>query len=109
MKNPPHSLSNLFFDKSSRQAKNFIDNIRKYNNMFAFTSMGGKIKDVNRRGGGPYSYVLSGMNHHCIGSLLPKVGKQPAFSQLYIVDTANEVHNRISAVRFVNFYRIYIF
>ena len=68
--------------------------------MFAFTSMGGKIVDVNSRGGGPYSYVLSGMNHHNIGSLLPPNGAAPVFSQLYIYDTENEVANRISAVRY---------
>lgn len=66
---------------------------------FLLHQWGGKIEDVNRRGGGPYSYVLSGMNYHSIGCLLPDAGSIPIFSQMYIVDTANEVANRISAVR----------
>ena len=98
MKQPPDALAQLFFDKSSRASRNFIENIRQYNNMFAFTSMGGKICDVNKHGGGPYSYVLAGVNHHRIGSLLPPKGMKPVFSQLYIHDTANEIENRISAV-----------
>lgn len=95
----PQALSNLFFDKTSSSSKNFMENIRYYNNMFSFTSMGGKINEINSRGGGPYSYVLSGQNHHSIGSLLPPDRGQPVFSQLYICDTENEIANHIGAVR----------
>lgn len=64
--------------------------------------MGGKIDhSINSRGGGPYSFVLSGQNHHLIGSLLPPPGNPPVYAQLYIYDTDNEVSNRISSVRFV--------
>ncbi|XP_028804724.1 uncharacterized protein LOC114759678 [Neltuma alba] len=74
-------------------------NIRAYNNMFAFTSMGGKVNhSLNTNGAGPYTYVLSGQNYHHIGSLLPEEGAPPVYSQLYICDTENEIANRISAV-----------
>ena len=99
MKAPPEPLWQLILDKSSTKSRKFLEEIRQYNNMFAFTSMGGKVHDVNSRGGGPYSYVLSGMNYHNIGCLLPPEGRKPVFSQLYIYDTENEVSNRISAVR----------
>ena len=99
MRSPPSTLHSLFFDKESTQSKNFFANIRQYNNMFSFTSMGGHIKNVNEKGGGPYSFVLSGVNYHNIGSLLPVDGAPPVYSQLYIFDTENEVENRISAVR----------
>lgn len=56
---------------------------------------------MNEGGGGPYSFVLSGMNYHSIGSLLPVEGANPVYSQLYIFDTENEVANRISAVRYL--------
>lgn len=102
MHDPPPFLERMFFDKKAKASQNFIDNIRQYNNMFAFTSMGGKVVNVNSRGGAPYSFVLSGMNHHNIGCLLPPVGTQPVFSQLYIYDTENEVSNRITAVRYLN-------
>lgn len=98
-KPPPQYLMNLFFEKSSDQSKNFMTNIRQYNNMFSFTSMGGKICNFKDKGVGPYSFRLSGMNHHHIGSLLPPEGGQPVFSQLYIHDTENEIENRITAVR----------
>ena len=67
--------------------------------MFSFTSMGGKINHSLNRGGGPYTFALSGINYHTIGNLLPPEGRSPVYSQLYIHDTANEVTNRIKAVR----------
>lgn len=96
---PPKQLYHLFFNRQSRDSKKFHANIRQYNNMFAFTSMGGKVDHSVNCGGGPYSFVLSGMNYHHIGRLLPPVGQKPVFSQLYIYDTQNEVQNRVTAVR----------
>ncbi|XP_028752798.1 uncharacterized protein LOC114712429 [Neltuma alba] len=96
---PPLELFiKLFFDKTSAESKNFHLNVRSYNNMFSFTSMGGKIDHSMNRGGSPYTFVLSGLNYHKIGSLLPPEGAKPVYSQLYIYDTENEVSNRISAV-----------
>lgn len=100
LRSPPPALKKLFFDKSSNQSKNFHANIRQYNNMFSFTSMGGKIDHSIDNGGGPYSFVLSGMNYHNIGSLLPPHGQRPVYSQLYIYDTENEIQNRIDVVRY---------
>ncbi|KAI9124277.1 hypothetical protein K1719_005577 [Acacia pycnantha] len=60
--------------------------------------MGGKIDHSKHNGSGPYSFVMSGMNYHNIGSLLPPEGSRPVYSQLYIFDTENEVCNRISAI-----------
>lgn len=41
MKKPPAPLYELFFDKESAMSRKFMDNVRSYNNMFSFTSMGG--------------------------------------------------------------------
>ncbi|XP_028782636.1 uncharacterized protein LOC114738734 [Neltuma alba] len=98
MKSPPPILHDLFFNKNSAESKNFHCNIRQYNNMFTFTSLGGNIDHSKNRGGGPYSFIMHGVNYHSIGSLLPPEGARPVFSQLYIYDTDNEVANRISAV-----------
>ncbi|KAI9085570.1 hypothetical protein K1719_032413 [Acacia pycnantha] len=68
------------------------------NNMFSFTSMGGKIDHAINSGGGPYTFVLLGINYHTIGSLMPLEGARPVYSQLYIHDTDNEVTNRIADV-----------
>ncbi|KAI9113978.1 hypothetical protein K1719_015229 [Acacia pycnantha] len=99
LKPPPSELVDLFFNKESAYSKNFMKNVRSYNNMFCFTSMGGRTDhSINSSGGGPYSFVISGQNHHLIGSLLPPGGNPPVYSQLYIYDTDNEVSNQISAV-----------
>ncbi|KAI9127462.1 hypothetical protein K1719_002021 [Acacia pycnantha] len=65
--------------------------------------MGGRIDhSINSRGGGPYSFVLSGQNHHFIGSLLPPSGESSSYAQPYIYDTENEISNRMStASRYV--------
>ncbi|GKB65490.1 hypothetical protein Tco_0921676, partial [Tanacetum coccineum] len=74
---PPPLLKELITDKHPKSAP-FIDNIRRYNSMFAFTSMG--------------------ENYHLVGPLLPENGKPAKFAQLYISDTENEIQNKIGAV-----------
>ncbi|KAI9075486.1 hypothetical protein K1719_042534 [Acacia pycnantha] len=98
LRRPPKELEELFFNKHSMQSKFVLKNIRTYNNIICFTSMGGRIDhSINSRGGDPYSFVLSGQNHHFIGSLLPPQGNPPVYAQLYIYDTENEISNRMSA------------
>ncbi|GKD69156.1 hypothetical protein Tco_1323246, partial [Tanacetum coccineum] len=45
--------------------------IVRYNSMFAFTSMGGKVDDTVNYGRGPFCYRIHGENYHKVGSLLP--------------------------------------
>nr|KAJ0217457.1 hypothetical protein LSAT_V11C300151780 [Lactuca sativa] len=66
---------------SNSKSKHFMKNIRSYNSMFSFTSMGGKIDSSINRGNAPYIFRLSGQNYHSIGSLLPEHGLKPKFSQ----------------------------
>ncbi|GJT53951.1 hypothetical protein Tco_0989005 [Tanacetum coccineum] len=94
LKNPPKLLMDLI-NKKHQKSTTFIDNIRRYNSMFAFTSMGGKQDKSVNTGRGPYCYRIQGMNCHRMGALLPDEGKPPIFSQLYIYDTENEIENRI--------------
>ncbi|GJY56098.1 ATP-dependent DNA helicase PIF1-like protein [Tanacetum coccineum] len=72
--------------------------VRRYNSMFAFTSMGGKVDDTVNYGRGPFCYRIHGKNYHRVGSLLHGTSKTPKFAQLYIFDTDNEISNRIKAV-----------
>lgn len=88
------------FRNKHRKSRNFLSNIRAYNMMFSFTSMGGKVDSSINNGRGPYVYRLHGQNYHRIGSLLPIEGSIPKFSQLYIYDTENELSNRKKAVRY---------
>jgi hypothetical protein len=95
---PPALIKNLFSGVDTRSS-NFISNLRCYNNMFAFTSFGGRVESRENDGRGPPNFVISGQNYHRIGSLIPKQGERPKFAQLYIYDTENEVQNRLSHFR----------
>jgi hypothetical protein len=75
-----------------------MENIRSFNSMFAFTSMGGKIDSSMNSGNSPHTFVLNGENYHRIGSLLPMDRNDPKFAQLYVYDTDNEIKNRMAAV-----------
>ncbi|KAF7807998.1 putative PIF1 DNA helicase/replication protein A1-like protein [Senna tora] len=96
IRDSPKILENLLVNNDSR-SKQFRRRIRTYNNMFSFTSMGGRIDNSTNDGTGPYVFRLHGQNMHLIGDLLPKADETPRFSQLYIYDTDNEVVNRISS------------
>ncbi|KAL6211637.1 hypothetical protein ACLB2K_016860 [Fragaria x ananassa] len=94
----PNLLEQLLNPNNGRQNLIFRDNIRVYNSIFAFTSMGGKIdKDVNN-GSGPYIFKICGQVHHLMGSRLPSDDEHPKYAQLYVYDTRNEIRNRIKAV-----------
>lgn len=77
----------------------FRQNIRAYNMLFAFTSLGGQVDRSVVKGKGPKQFMLHGQNYHRIGSMKPDNGDYAKFSQLYIVDTENEVDNRASVMR----------
>ncbi|XP_052622519.1 uncharacterized protein LOC128127849 [Lactuca sativa] len=93
LKNAPPTYERMFRNMDSK-SKHFMKNIRRYNSMFSFLSMGGKIDSSINRGNAPYIFRLGGQNYHSIGSLLPAKGSEPKFSQLYIYDTDNEITNR---------------
>lgn len=100
LRKPPQLLSDLLENKHA-MSKKFIEQIRAYNMMFSFTSMGGKIDYSINRGAGPYTFRLSGQNLHKIGTLLPTEGCPPKFSQLYIFEPNEEIENRKNAIRLV--------
>jgi len=64
--------------------------------MSAFTSLGEKIDHKYNNGGGPPNLRIQG--RHRISHLLPQIGQQPKFAQLYIYDIENEIHNRIQSL-----------
>ncbi|XP_076937304.1 uncharacterized protein LOC143604829 [Bidens hawaiensis] len=89
MKPSPMSYLNLFLGHDSTNMY-FLQNIRRYNSMFSFTSLGGKIDNSINRGSAPYTFRLGGESYHSLESLLPMPERKPWFSQLYINDTENE-------------------
>lgn len=99
LKEPPEPVSGLLKNEHDKSGM-FLEDIRAYNMMHAFTSMGGKIDSSINQGRGPYVFRLHGQNYHRMGSLLPVYGEAPKFSQLYIHETVNEVANRKRAMRY---------
>ncbi|XP_071738942.1 uncharacterized protein [Rutidosis leptorrhynchoides] len=96
LKQPPQLLIQLL-KGDSKISKNFIENVRRYNMMFSFTSMGGKLDYSVNSGNAPFVYRMHGQNYHLYSSLLPQDGQDPRFCQLYIYDTYHEVDNWIKA------------
>jgi PIF1-like helicase/Helitron helicase-like domain at N-terminus/Helicase len=80
---PPQLFKDLFTQRP------FMMNIRKYNSLFAFTSLGASVTDPLQRDTsvGTYTFRIQGALCHRIGTLLPPEGRQPAFAQLYVFDT----------------------
>uniref|UniRef100_A0A0R0KEV8 ATP-dependent DNA helicase n=1 Tax=Glycine max TaxID=3847 RepID=A0A0R0KEV8_SOYBN len=98
LQNPSQYLQQLLFDDNTIDSKNYQHNLRAYNMMFAFTSAGIKLDKTINDSRGPPTIRIQGQPCHRIGSLLPMPGKKPKFAQLYILDTENEVQNRINVM-----------
>ncbi|KAL8513421.1 hypothetical protein ACS0TY_012763 [Phlomoides rotata] len=90
MREPPQPLRDLLYSLNDK-SEYFLENIRSYSNMFAFTSMGGKIERSTNVGCAPPVLRIHGQNYHLIRSLLPTEGSTPKFALLYIYDTDNEI------------------
>jgi len=90
---PPMPLLALLTSEDS-QSREFRRNIRRYNSILAFTSMGAKIDERVVGTRGVYSFRIQGEMYHRIGSLLPDDGAVPAFSQIYIYDTNEQLIHR---------------
>ena len=93
---PPSPLRDLL-EGQTAEAKQFRNHIRKYNNSFAFTSVGANI-DQSMARGGVYTYRLQGELHHRMGSLLPSEGETPKFAQMYIHDPQMQEECRLNFI-----------
>lgn len=81
----PAELRTLF-TAGNPEGKSFRENIRRYNNAFAFTSIGVKLDQAVMRSSGPYCFKIMGELSHCHGTLLPDDGEPRAWAQHYIHD-----------------------
>ncbi|CAK8575278.1 unnamed protein product [Lathyrus sativus] len=84
LKSAPKVLQHLLFDNESCESKNFQQQIRMYNVMFAFTSPGAKVDNQFNNGICPPNFRIQGQSCHRIGSMLPMPGQNPRFAQLYV-------------------------
>jgi hypothetical protein len=92
---PPAPLCDLLRFDGDNRARRFLRQIRSYNSLFAFTSLGAVVDRSINNGTAPYVFKINGVVHHRIGSLLPSHGLRPQFAQLYIYDTEHEMQNRL--------------
>jgi hypothetical protein len=97
-KKPPDFLYELLRFDGDLRAKKFIEKIRQYNCLFAFTSMGATIDRSVNNGRGPNVFKICGAVCHRIGALLPEGTKTPKYAELYIYHGGDEVENRIQAL-----------
>jgi len=80
LQNPPKLLQQLLFDQNTTYGKNYQQNIRTYNMMFAFTSTGIKLDKSMTHSRRTPTIRIQGQPCHRIGSLLPMPGKEPKFT-----------------------------
>ncbi len=72
----PQELEVLLTSKKSNAVK-FRNQIRMYNSVLAFTTLGAKVDESVIGGPGPYSFCIQGELYHKIGSLCPAEGQRP--------------------------------
>jgi hypothetical protein len=72
-----------------RAESNLLDNMRAYNNSFAFTSLGVKQDKTVWGRGGPKAFKIEGQLCHRIGSLLPSPRFGPQFISLHVMQQEN--------------------
>ena len=68
-------------------SKQFLTNIRMYNNCVAIPSFGHKA--ATEHGWNP-TFRIQGQVFHCIGSLLPPAEDLPKFLQVYFLDSHSD-------------------
>ena len=81
----------------------FLKNLRKYNQVFAFTSLGCKVDEnlANARDG-VYTFRVNGQVHHRIGPAEPGEGEEPRFSQIYFFERDAQVDRRCAVMPGLN-------
>ncbi|KAF0774748.1 hypothetical protein AaE_001552, partial [Aphanomyces astaci] len=93
---PPPFLEMLLFTQSDI-SKMFWKYIRKYNSMFQMTSFGADTIDLGQ--GFMPTCRIQGQVYHRIGSLLPQVGQEAKYLQIYFTDNKDEeIERRMNAL-----------
>ena len=94
LQSPPEPLKHLL-ESQDPQCIKFRRNIRQYNLMFAFTSVGLHM-DTRKFGGSSWkSFQIHGALHHNIGILDIPEGRPASYAQLYIYDSQHTTDVRM--------------
>ena len=101
--NVPNTLKELLLDQT-KTGKEFKVNIRKYNNLFAFTSMKANLdRDLASQRAGTYTFRVSGvLNHFIASNIFPPQDTPPRFAQIYFYDEDFQLRERISCFQDLN-------
>jgi hypothetical protein len=90
----PQSIYDLL-TTNSQDSKNFRDNIRLYNSVFAFATMNTKVdKTLANKTAGIYTFRINGVVYRTISHLNPNNINQAKFSQIYILDSDDQLKRR---------------
>ncbi|KAK6021322.1 hypothetical protein OSTOST_13005 [Ostertagia ostertagi] len=93
----PHAALQPLFSGATNDSKEFLANIRKYNQAFAFTSMSSNL-DLNLASDrdGIYTFRVNGELYHRIGDgLEAEDGDAAKFSQIYFLDSEAQSPRRL--------------
>lgn len=87
---PPQPLRALLTERNE-ESRHFRDEIRAYNNSFAFTSLGAH-QDERFSGfdAGAYTFRVQGTTYHRIAPMTPIPGQGPRFAQIYFTDPQHQ-------------------
>src|ERR1700752_4889217 len=87
---PPPEILYFLKEKDPISKVPFVDQIRAYNQAFAFTSIATDLDlSVANEKKGAYCYRIQGDHYHQISSALPEQGEIPKFSQIYFHDSSD--------------------
>lgn len=89
-----HPLLQRLMERKHGMSDNFIKNIRKYNSALSFSSMvaGSPLSATFQS-----AYTVHGQIYHYSGDLIPPVGSDPQFAQLYIIDADEATELRMKS------------
>lgn len=90
-----HPIITNYMNESDPHYKNFMGNIRSYNSAMAFASMGAQVDQSVTRRPGPFCYRIHGQIYHATSALHPNPGEVPKYAQLYILDSAQALTERM--------------
>ncbi|KAL3067920.1 hypothetical protein niasHS_015749 [Heterodera schachtii] len=89
----PKELKELIVcDKQSREGKEFVRHMSRYNNLLQFASVSAGNKPCPA--GGPMAVILNGEFHRRISSMQAGTTQIPGFGQLYILDPVEAMEQR---------------
>jgi len=89
---PLTGILHNYLTRDDYSLREFYNNIRQYNAAFAMTSVGVKIDNSVTRQSGSYCFKIQGELHHLTGTLLSHGDQTPMYTQIYILDTAEQLN-----------------